>query len=63
VGIDNLKAEKKDAFVSAFVMLLLSGIIMAVSAGTLHVMGLKLENTVEMISLLNRSAENLLHWF
>ena len=50
-GIDNLKAEKKDAFVSAFVMLLLSGIIMAVSAGTLHVMGLRLENTVEMISL------------
>ena len=50
-GINDLKTEKKDAFVSAFVMLLLSGIIMAVSAGTLHVMGLKLENTVEMISL------------
>jgi Mn2+/Fe2+ NRAMP family transporter len=50
-GVENLKAEKKDAFVSAFVMLLLSGIIMAVSAGTLHVMGLRLENTVEMISL------------
>jgi Mn2+/Fe2+ NRAMP family transporter len=50
-GIDNLKAEKKDAFVSAAMMLFLSGIIMAVSAGTLHVMGLKLENTVEMISL------------
>jgi Mn2+/Fe2+ NRAMP family transporter len=50
-GIDNLKTEKKDAFVSAFMMLFLSGIIMAVSAGTLHVMGLRLENTVEMISL------------
>ena len=50
-GIDNLKAEKKDAFVSAAMMLFLSGIIMAVSAGTLHVMGLRLENTVEMISL------------
>ena len=50
-GVENLKAEKKDAFVSAFVMLLLSAVIMAVSAGTLHVMGLKLENTVEMISL------------
>ncbi len=50
-GIDNLKTEKKDAFVSAFMMLFLSGIIMAVSAGTLHVMGLKLENTLEMISL------------
>lgn len=36
---------------SSFMMLLLSGVIMAVSAGTLHVMGLKLNNTLEMISL------------
>lgn len=49
--IKNLKSEKKDAFVSASMMLFLSGIIMAVSAGTLHVMGLKLENTVDMIHL------------
>jgi Mn2+/Fe2+ NRAMP family transporter len=32
-------------------MLFLSAVIMAVAAGTLHVMGLKLENTVEMILL------------
>ena len=50
-NVNNLKTEKKDAFVSAFMMLFLSGIIMAVSAGTLHIMGLKLENTIEMISL------------
>ena len=43
--IDNLKDEKRDAFVSSFMMLLLSGLIMAVAAGTLHVMGLKLDNT------------------
>jgi Mn2+/Fe2+ NRAMP family transporter len=49
--IKDLKGEKKDAFVSATMMLLLSGIIMAVSAGTLHVMGLKLDNTIEMIQL------------
>ena len=49
--IKNLKNEKKDAFVSASMMLFLSGIIMAVSAGTLHVMGLKLDNTVDMIHL------------
>ncbi len=49
--IHNLKDEKKDAFVSASMMLFLSGIIMAVSAGTLHVMGLKLEDTVEMVQL------------
>ena len=50
--IDNLRSEKKDAFVSASMMLFLSGTIMAVSAGTLHLMGLKLDNTVEMIHLL-----------
>ena len=49
--IKNLKDEKKDAFVSASIMLFLSGVIMAVSAGTLHVMGLKLEDTVEMVQL------------
>lgn len=50
--VADLKTEKKDAFVSAGVMLLLSGVIMAVGAGTLHIMGLKLDNTVEMIHLL-----------
>jgi manganese transport protein len=49
--ISNLKDEKKDAFVSASMMLVLSGIIMAVSAGTLYVMGLSLDTTVEMIAL------------
>lgn len=49
--INNLKDEKRDAFVSSFMMLLLSGVIMAVSAGTLHLMGLELDNTLEMIRL------------
>ncbi|HZH74016.1 MAG TPA: Nramp family divalent metal transporter [Mariniphaga sp.] len=49
--IKNLKEEKRDSAVSASMMLFLSGVIMAVAAGTLHVMGLKLENTVEMIQL------------
>lgn len=49
--IKNLKNEKWDAFVAALMMLFLSGIIMAVAAGTLHVMGLKLNNTVDMIGL------------
>ena len=50
-GINDLKKEKTDAFVSAFMMLLLSGVIMAVAAGTLHISGMKLDNTVEMIAL------------
>jgi manganese transport protein len=49
--IKNLKLEKRDSAVSASMMLFLSLMIMAVSAGTLHVMGMKLNNTVEMISL------------
>lgn len=49
--INDLKTEKRDSAVSASMMFFLSLIIMAVSAGTLHVMGLKLDNTVEMISL------------
>ncbi|MGI9541720.1 MAG: divalent metal cation transporter, partial [Cyclobacteriaceae bacterium] len=49
--VKDLKTEKRDAFVSATTMLFLSGIIMAVSAGTLHLMGLKLTDTVEMIQL------------
>lgn len=48
---DDIPAAKKDAAVSAGTMLLLSGMIMAVSAGTLHVMGYKLNNTVELIQL------------
>jgi manganese transport protein len=50
-GIGNLRQENKDSFVSATAMLFLSGIIMAVSAGTLHVMNLKLTDTIEMIQL------------
>lgn len=50
-GINDLETEKKDAFVSATMMLILSGVIMAVSAGTLHVSGLSLDKTVDMISL------------
>ncbi|GAB3009368.1 Nramp family divalent metal transporter [Cyclobacterium sediminis] len=49
--IKDLKHEKKDSLVSATMMFILSVIIMAVAAGTLHVMGLKLDNTVEMIKL------------
>ena len=49
--IDDLRREKKDAAVSAGMMLFLSGIIMAVSAGTLFVLGLRLDSTVELIRL------------
>ncbi|HLU89896.1 MAG TPA: Nramp family divalent metal transporter, partial [Cyclobacteriaceae bacterium] len=50
-GITDLKTEKKDSAVSAIMMFVLSVVIMAVSAGTLHVMGLELNDTLEMIAL------------
>jgi Mn2+/Fe2+ NRAMP family transporter len=49
--VHDLRKEKKDSFVSASMMLFLSGIIMAVAAGTLHLSGVKLENTIEIIYL------------
>jgi Mn2+/Fe2+ NRAMP family transporter len=51
-GIENLKGEKRDALVSASMMLFLSAVIMAVAAGTLYVKGQTLRDTVEMIGLL-----------
>ena len=50
-GITHLGEEKRDAAVSASMMFFLSLVIMAVAAGTLKVMGLELNTTVEMISL------------
>ncbi|MCC5904643.1 MAG: Nramp family divalent metal transporter [Balneolaceae bacterium] len=50
--ITHLKHEKRDAMVSVSVMVFLSAVVMAVGAGTLHVMGLTMENTIEMIQLL-----------
>ncbi len=50
--IDDLQHEKRDAFVSASVMVFLSTVVMAVAAGTLHVTGTTMESTLEMIGLL-----------
>jgi len=50
-GVNDLKTEKRDSFFSATAMLILSGIMMAVSAGTLHVMGLTVDRTTDMIYL------------
>lgn len=49
--VDDLDREKKDAAVSAGMMLFLSGIIMAVSAGTLFVLGLRVDTTLDLIHL------------
>ena len=49
--IKDLKTEKRDSAFSATAMLILSAVIMAVSAGTLHVMGMTVEHTTDMIYL------------
>ncbi len=50
--IKDLKGEKRDSLVSVIMMVFLSMVIMAVGAGTLHVMGLKMDTTLEMIGLM-----------
>jgi Mn2+/Fe2+ NRAMP family transporter len=50
-NISHLKTEKRDAFVTAAMMLFLSAVIMAVAAGTLHIMGLHVTDTLELIHL------------
>ncbi len=48
----DFKLEKRDAFVSSFLMFFLSISIMAAAAGTLHPQGLHVENPIDMIKLL-----------
>lgn len=51
-NISNLKDEKRDAFVSSLLMFLLSAAIMAAAAGTLYPLGLKVDNAIDMVKLL-----------
>jgi Mn2+/Fe2+ NRAMP family transporter len=57
--VADLKNEKRDAFVSSLMMLFLSAIIMAVAAGTLHLMGLKLNTTIELVKLFEPLGSNV----
>ncbi len=51
-SIDDLKLEKRDAAISVSIMFLLSIAIMTCSAGTLHPLGQKVENAIDMVQLL-----------
>lgn len=50
-NINELKKEKRDAAVSSFMMFLLSAVVMAVAAGTLYLIGSKLNSTLDLIHL------------
>jgi len=51
-GVNNLRLEAKDAFVSATMMLILSAAVMACAAGTLYPRGIGVERAVDMVTTL-----------
>jgi manganese transport protein len=55
-GINDLKKEKRDAFISALLMLILSGAIMASAAGTLYQQNIPVDRAVDMVKILEPMA-------
>jgi Mn2+/Fe2+ NRAMP family transporter len=51
-SINELKIEKRDAAISAGLMFLLSAAVMACAAGTLFPLGLRVDNAIDMLRLL-----------
>jgi Mn2+/Fe2+ NRAMP family transporter len=51
-GIEEINLEKRDAFISATMMFLLSAAIMACAAGTMYPLGLEVNNAIDMVKLL-----------
>jgi manganese transport protein len=49
---DDLKNERKDAIISVSMMFILSVAVMASAAGTLHPLGLKVDNAIDMVNLM-----------
>jgi len=50
--IEDLRKEKRDAAISAGMMFILSMAIMAAAAGTLFTRGMKIDNAIDMVNLL-----------
>jgi Mn2+/Fe2+ NRAMP family transporter len=48
----DLKSERRDAIISVSLMFILSIAVMAAAAGTLHPLGLKVDNAIDMVSLM-----------
>ncbi len=51
-GKGDIKAERRDAIVSVSMMFILSVAVMAAAAGTLHPAGLKVNNAIDMVKLM-----------
>lgn len=50
--LKDFKLERRDAIISTVLMFVLSIAVMAASAGTLHLQGLKVDNAIDMVKLL-----------
>jgi Mn2+/Fe2+ NRAMP family transporter len=48
----DLKSERRDAIISVSMMFVLSVAIMAAAAGTLHPLGMKVDNAIDMVKLM-----------
>ncbi len=51
-GSGDLKQERRDAIISVTMMFVLSVAVMAAAAGTLHPLGLKVDNAIDMVKLM-----------
>jgi manganese transport protein len=51
-GESDLKTERRDALISVSMMFILSVAIMAAAAGTLHPLGQKVDNAIDMVKLM-----------
>ena len=56
---ENFKQERRDAIISVSMMFILSVAVMAAAAGTLHPLGLKVDNAIDMVKLLEPLAGRL----
>ena len=56
---ENFKQERRDAIISVSLMFILSVAVMAAAAGTLHPLGLKVDNSIDMVKLLEPLAGRL----
>jgi Mn2+/Fe2+ NRAMP family transporter len=51
-GSSDLKSERRDAIISVSMMFILSVAVMAAAAGTLHPAGLRVDNAIDMVKLM-----------
>ncbi|MBN2460507.1 MAG: Nramp family divalent metal transporter [Candidatus Cloacimonetes bacterium] len=58
-NVADLKSERRDAIISVSMMFILSVAVMAAAAGTLHPLGLKVDNAIDMVRLMEPLAGRL----